>query len=350
LKTRVCRLHGQGDLRIEDQHVVDLGQSDVLVSVARGGICGSDLHYYQDGGIGQIRVTEPLILGHELAGRILRTGVDVKGLQAGDKVAVNPSHPCKTCAYCKEGLLHHCMNMKFLGSAKSIPHVQGGFREKIVVKDKQCFRIQEAVDFGEAACAEPLAVCLHARNQAERIGGKLAGKRILVTGSGPIGVLCAAVCAHADASSIIVTDLHDFTLDIASRMGADRTVNVLTRENWLESEIEQAGLFDVVFECSAAEAAVKTAVKALRPQGILVQVGVAGNLKLPIDVVVGKEITLCGSHRFHPEFAEAARIINNREIDVKPIITRTKSIDEAEKAFALAADRSKAMKVQLRFD
>lgn len=345
MKTKICRLHGQTDLRIEEQEVADIGSSDVLVTMKRGGICGSDLHYYQDGGFGPIRVREPIILGHEIAGLVSQIGGSITGLEVGDKVAINPSLPCFECKYCDESNFQHCTDMRFFGSARTLPHVQGGFRGAIVVDQKQCHKINDDISFGEAACAEPLAVCLHARNQA----GELRGKRILVTGSGPIGTLCAAVSALAGARDIVVTDLSDFTLSIARKMGAMRTINVLKSKDGLENEVASGGPFDVVFECSAAEPAIHSAIDSVRPRGTIVQIGVAGGINIPINAVVGKEIVFKGSHRFHPEFGQSVDLINKRAIDVNPMITQTYPIDDAVAAFEIAGDRSKSMKVQLQF-
>lgn len=345
MKSRICRLHGQHDLRIEEHEVADIGPKDVLVKIARGGICGSDLHYYQEGGFGSVRVREPIILGHEIAGIVSDRGADVGDLEIGDKVAINPSHPCSCCSYCKEGNFQHCVNMRFLGSARTTPHVQGGFREAMVAHHLQCHKISARVSLDEAACAEPLAVCLHARDQVD----VLRGKRVLITGAGPIGALCAAVSARDGARAIVATDLHEFTLAIAKRMGATKTINVQVDQTGLAEEVSQSGLFDVVFECSAAETAMNAAIQALRPRGTLVQVGVAGNRTLPINAIVGKEISFIGTHRFHSEFAQAVELIDTGKINVKPMITQAYPVDQAVEAFELAGDRSRATKVQLKF-
>ncbi len=345
MKTIACRLHGVNDLRIEEHEIGEIGPSDVLVTMQRGGICGSDLHYYQHGGFGPIRVREPIILGHEVAGVVSKVGEAVTAFKIGDKVAINPSKPCFECRYCEEGNFQHCTEMRFFGSARTMPHVQGAFTGAIVVDQQQCHKVDDAVSYGEAACAEPLAVCLHARNQA----GDLAGKRVLVTGAGPIGSLCVAVCAQAGAADIVVTDRFDFTLSVARKMGAGRTINIAENASGLDEDVSLRELFDVVFECSGAGPAIHSAIGALRPRGTIVQVGVAGNLGLPVDAIVGKEIVFKGTHRFHAEFEQAIDFINRGEINVKHLITQTYFVDEAIAAFELAGDRSKAMKVQLQF-
>jgi L-idonate 5-dehydrogenase len=179
--------------------------------------------------------------------------------------------------------------------------------------------------------------------------GELSGKRVLVTGSGPIGALTAAAGAHAGAAEIVVTDLQDAPLAVARAMGATKTVNVAAEPEALEPYYADKGTFDLAFECSAAAPAVASAIKAVRPQGTVVQLGVAGDLPIPVNVLVSKEINLIGSHRFDAEFAEAVRLIDRRAIDVRPVISGSYPLEEAGAAFARAGDRSRAVKIQLTF-
>lgn len=345
MQTRVCRLYGQDDLRIETEVTSGPVRDEVLVRVGAGGVCGSDMHYYFEGGIGQIRVRQPIILGHEAAGTIVALGPDARGLAVGQKVAINPSHPCGTCAYCQQNLQQHCLNMKFFGSAMPMPHIQGAFRDLVNVRAGQCFGVGDHTDIGNAACAEPLAVCLHAVARA----GDLAGKKVLITGAGPIGSLCAAAAKVAGAAEIVVTDLQDFALDVARQMGATRTINIARAARDLTPYEQDKGQFDICLECSAAPAALRTAITTLRPQGILVQVGVAGEMPVPFNPLVAKELTITGTFRFHGEFARAVEMIDNAEIDVTPIITQTFPLETARDAFDIAQDRSKSVKVQLSF-
>lgn len=342
--TKACRLHGQHDLQIEDVPLGDPGPGEVLVRLGAGGICGSDLHYYHDGGFGAIRVREPIILGHEAAGTVVRAGAGVD-LQPGQKVALNPSRPCRACSYCDDGLFQHCLTMRFNGSALRMPHEQGFFRERMVLDAAQCHPVPPSTSLSAAACAEPLAVCLHALAQAP----DLARKRVLVTGSGPIGVLCVALARRAGAAQIVVTDLQDFALQTALAMGADEVINVATSPERLTAFAADKGCFDVSFECSAAGPALRSAIACTRPRGTIVQLGVTGDLAVPINVLVGKEIRLLGSHRFHAEFAQAVALIAEGAIDVTPMVTATLPIDQAIAAMDLAGDRSRAVKVQISF-
>ncbi len=345
MTTRICRLHGQGDIRIETQDIGSPGPDQALVAIARGGICGSDLHYFQDGGFGPIRVREPIILGHEGAGTVLAIGNAVTNVTVGGRVAINPSRPCGDCTYCRDGLPIHCLAMRFNGSALRFPHEQGLFRDRMIVDAAQCLPVAAQTTFTEAACAEPLAVCLHAR----RMAGPLEGKRILVTGAGPIGALCTALAARAGADEIVVTDLQDFALRIAGEMGATDTINVSADGQMPGRFSADKGYFDIAFECSAAAPAIQSAVMALRPRGKLVQVGVTGDAPVPVNLLVGKEITLQGTHRFDVEFAEAVAMISAREIDLRHIVTATYPLSDAVQAFKAAGDRTSAVKVHLDF-
>ena len=176
-------IHAAGDLRVEDRPDPALGPRDVRVRVRAGGICGSDLHYFQHGGFGAVRLREPMILGHEIAGEVTEVGADATAARPGDHVAVNPSLPCGRCRYCLAGQPNHCLDMRFYGSAMRMPHVQGGFREWLACHESQAVRLPPGLAFSSAAFAEPLAVCLHAARQA----GPMQGAGVLVSGAGPVG-------------------------------------------------------------------------------------------------------------------------------------------------------------------
>ncbi|MBX4958388.1 L-idonate 5-dehydrogenase [Rhizobium lentis] len=344
MQTRLARLYRKGDLRIETDSVPAPGPGEVLLKMAAAGICGSDLHYYQDGGFGPVRVCEPIIPGHEASGIVSQTGEGVD-LEAGTLVAVNPSQPCGHCEYCGKGLPIHCLDMRFMGSAMRLPHEQGMFRQWLVVPARQCFESGAATTPAEAACSEPLSVCLHAASRA----GEIAGKRILITGAGPIGCLMVAAAHHHGAAEIVVTDLADAALERAEAMGASRAINVSGGPAALAEFEAGKGYFDLVFECSAAAPAIRSAIAAIRPRGTIVQVGVTGEIPVPLNAIVGKELQIHGTQRFHEEFATAVALIASRSIDVKPIISHSLPLEEANAAFILAGDRTAACKVQLTF-
>lgn len=342
MKTIVA--HGAHDLRIEEREMPSPGAGEVLVRIETGGVCGSDLHYYHNGGFGTVRLREPMILGHEVSGRIAALGAGVTGVSEGQRVAVLPSRPCRACRFCHAGAPNQCLNMRFYGSAMPFPHIQGAFREYLVADPAQCAPADD-LSAGEAAMAEPLAVVLHAAGRA----GTLLGKRVLVTGCGPIGILAVLVARTAGAAEIVATDLTAFTLDMAARVGADHTVNVAGTPDGLSPWCADKGRFDVLFECSGAAPALAAAVPAMRPGGVILQLGLGGDMTLPVQAMTAKELELRGSFRFHEEFFTAVEMMRRGRIDVKPLITQTVPLDEAEDAFRLASDRTRAIKAQIRF-
>ncbi|MEM8740878.1 MAG: L-idonate 5-dehydrogenase [Pseudomonadota bacterium] len=333
--------HGAKDLRIEARDRPEPGPGEVLVRLARGGICGSDLHYYLHGGFGSVRLREPMVLGHEVSGHV-EAGGAAAGLAPGALVAISPSRPCGICRYCLEGRQNHCENMRFYGSAMPFPHIQGAFREWLVVDPAQCVPA-DGLSSGEAAMAEPLAVVLHAQKGA----GDLAGRRVLVTGCGPIGLLAVLVARAAGAVEIVATDIAPFTLAMATRIGADRTVNVAEAD--LSAFTVGKGHFDVMFECSGVAAALAQAVPAMRPGGTILQLGLGGDMTLPVQAMTAKELSLKGSFRFHHEFAQAVAMMQAGRLDVSALITQTLGLDAALEAFDLASDRGRAVKTQIAF-
>ncbi len=336
-------IHAAHDLRIGEAETPALGPHDVQVRIRNGGICGSDLHYYQHGGFGTVRIREPLIPGHEIAGEVMETGALVTRVKPGDRVAVDPSRPCGQCAYCLEGKPRHCLDMRFLGSAMRFPHVQGGFREILVCTEAQAAPVPEGLPLEHAAFAEPLSVCLHAAAQA----GPLLGKRVLVTGAGPIGALAIMVARHAGAREVVTTDLADAPLAVARTIGADLAVNMRTDPGGLDRFHADKGWFDVVFEASGSGAALAAAFPAARPGAVIVQIGLGGDVAVPMNTLVAKEFQLRGAFRFDAEFEWAVGFIASGAIDVAPLLTEVVPMRDAVRAFELAGDRSRAMKVQL---
>lgn len=337
-------IHAAKDLRIEECEREELAPGQVRVKLAIGGICGSDLHYYNHGGFGAIRLKEPMILGHEVAGHIAALGEGVSQLRVGQLVGVSPSRPCYACKYCREGLMNQCLNMRFYGSAMPFPHIQGAFREELIADTSQCVPA-DGLSASEAAMAEPLAVTLHATRRA----GELLGKSVLVTGCGPIGVLSILAARRAGADLIVATDLSDYTLSQAKRAGADFTLNMATTPEALDDYKADKGHFDVLYECSGAQAALTNAIAAMRPGATILQLGLGGDMTLPMMQITAKELVLKGSFRFHSEYATAISLMQKRLIDVNPLISETVALQDARLGFDLANDRSKAMKVQIAF-
>ena len=339
-------IHAPGDLRVEEIPTPEMLPRQLQVRVRCGGICGSDLHYFQHGGFGTVRIQQPMVLGHEVAGVIEGVGSEVAGFSVGDRVAVSPSRPCGVCRYCQEGLQNHCLDMRYYGSAMRMPHVQGAFRQQIVIETAQAYKLADRVSDAEGSMAEPLSVALHAVRRA----GSLVGKKVLVTGCGPFGALVVVAARRAGATHIVVTDVAAPALRSAMKVGADETVKVAADPQGLARFEADKGPFDVLFEASGNERALRGAFAALRPRGVIVQVGLGGELTLPINTIVAKEFDLRGAFRFHEEFEMAVDLLNKGLVDLKPLISATLPYRDAGRAFALAADRSQSMKVVLNFD
>jgi L-idonate 5-dehydrogenase len=225
------------------------------------------------------------------------------------------------------------------------PHIQGAFRQRLVALASQCHKVAEGVPIGEAAMAEPFAVTLHALARA----GSLLGRRVLVSGCGPIGALAIIAARAHGAREIVATDVVDGVLGLAARIGADRAINVAREPEALAAYGAGKGSFDVQFEASGNASAIRAGLDVLRPRGILVQLGLGGDVAFPQNLIVSKEIEIRGTFRFHSEFALAVDMINRRRVDLQPLLTGTYPIEDAVSAFEAAGDRSRSMKVQLAF-
>jgi len=339
-------IHAPHDLRVQALETAALQPHQLKVKVKAGGICGSDLHYYHNGGFGTVRIKEPMVLGHEVSGVIAETGSAISDIQPGTRISISPSNPCGVCKYCQEGKQNHCLDMRFYGSAMRMPHVQGAFRQEIVIERAQAHVVADSVTDGEAAMAEPLSVALHAVRRA----GPLFGKRVLVTGCGPIGALTVIAARRAGALQIVVTDVAKMPLESALKVGADQAINVAQDADALKAFTQDKGTFDVLFEASGNEQALRSALDTLRPGAVIVQVGLGGDINFPANLLVGKELEWRGAFRFHEEFALAVELMNKGLVDVKPLISATYPFEKSVEAFEIAGDRSKMMKVQLSFN
>ena len=342
-------IHAPDDLRVDEREADELGPGQVRVQVGFGGICGSDLHYFHQGGFGTVRIKRPMILGHEVAGTVAEVAPGVTRVKPGDRVAVNPSRPCSRCIYCLEGLPNQCLDMRFYGSAMRDPHVEGAFRNQLVCDAVQCEPVADGVPLQLAALAEPFSVALHGVKRA----GPLLGKRVLVSGCGPIGALSIAAARVHGAAEVVAVDLTDETLAVARAMGATLTINVAKDRDWVQRYAADGstrkGSFDVMLECSGNGQALRAGLDVMRPRGVVVQLGLGGDVTIPQNTVVAKELSICGSFRFHAEFALAVQLINEGRVDLRPMVTRAFPLSQARQAFELASDRTKAMKVLLDF-
>ena len=344
MRALVC--HAPLDLRLDAFVAEEIGPQQLQVRVAFGGICGSDLHYFQHGGFGAVRIKEPMVLGHEVSGVIDRVGSEVTGFRSGQRIAISPSRPCAVCRFCQQGLQNHCMDMHFYGSAMRFPHVQGAFREMLVIDATQAHAIADDLPLSEAALAEPLSVGLHAITRA----GSVFGKRVLVTGCGPIGALLIAGLRRAGAAEIVAVDIADLPLACALKMGADSACNLAQNADALAPYAADKGRFDVMFEASGSDKALRSGLEVVAPRGVIVTIGLGSDVSMPLNVLVGQEIALRGTFRFHSEFAVAVAFLNQRLIDGSPVISDIVAFDQGPEAFQLAGDKRQSMKVQIAFD
>ena len=338
-----CRIHGAKDLRLEQDGPAELGPTDVEMRLGAGGICGSDLHYYQHGRVGAFVVREPLIPGHEVSGTVARIGSGVTRVKVGDKVAINPSHACGQCDYCLGGRLNLCRNMRFLGSASVFPHVQGMFRERFVMGERQLTPITEDISLGELACAEPLSIGLHAVHRA----GNLTGKTVLVTGGGTIGSMSVIAARLAGAAHIICCDIADRPLQTARSVGADAGLR-----SDLASDAELTDIADVCIEAAGSPAALMTCLKAARKGGRIVQVGTlpAEGVMFPANSIMARELDYVGAFRAAHAFDWAVQYLRTRRVDVRPLLSAQIPLSRSLEAFELASDRTRSTKVQVVCD
>ncbi|MFF3334857.1 L-idonate 5-dehydrogenase [Streptomyces sp. NPDC002888] len=334
-----CVVHGAGDLRVEERPPADPGPGEITVTVALGGICGSDLHYYHRGRVGDFALHEPMVLGHEVVGHVAALGPGTEGPAVGTPVAVHPATPCGTCPECAGGRRNICAHTRYLGSAAHTPHVQGGFARLINVPAEQIRPLPPGLSLRRAVLAEPLSVALHAVHRA----GDVSGKRVLVTGAGPIGCLVVAALRHGGAAEVVAADLFDEPLRIAAAVGATATARADRADDpaW-------SGAFDIAVEASGAPAGLRTCVERVRRGGTVVLLGLLppGEVGLLGNVTVTRELELRGAFRFDTEFDEALSLLAGA-LPVEPVVTHTFPLDQSVTAFDMAQDRTVASKVLL---
>ncbi|WP_028347457.1 L-idonate 5-dehydrogenase [Bradyrhizobium murdochi] len=337
-------LFGPEDLRMIERPLDPLPSGMVRIRFGAGGICGSDMHYYRHARTGDFVVTSPLVLGHEIAGEVVEIAGSAPDVKVGDRVAVNPSRWCGHCKPCREGRPNLCENIFFMGSASKTPHMQGGFASYFDAIPAQCVKIPDHVTYQAAALAEPLAVCLHAVARA----GDVTGKRAVLFGAGPIGLLTMLAAQRAGIAETTVVDIAAAPLAFATRLGANHVVDISGGEEALKAQAA-AQPFDVAFEVSGTAAGLASAIGAVRRGGVVVQVGnlPGGQISVPANAVMAKEIDLRGSFRFGTEFFTAVELIADGSVDVLSLVTAQRPLVVAPDAVRLALDRSQSVKVVL---
>ena len=340
-------VHGANDLRIDERPEPVAGPGEVVLDVEWGGICGSDLSYWRHGASGTAALKSPLVLGHEVAGRIAQLGAGVKNLDVGQPVTLHPAELVGdgTMPERLKGRTNLYPSVRYFGSAAFDPHTDGGFSERKLAKASQIRPLPDGVDTLRGALAEPLAVALHAVGRA----GSLAGRDVLVNGAGPIGSLVVAAAKYAGARTVIAADINDASLLIAKAMGADEVRNVSGNVALPEGGVLPEDM-EFVFEASGIPAVLGGVLRATARGGTLVQVGNLPGAPSPavLGDLVTREITWIGSYRFVDEISDALRAMAGG-LDVSPVITHKFGIDQAVEAMKVSADpASGSSKVMLR--
>ncbi|MBS1881903.1 MAG: L-idonate 5-dehydrogenase [Actinobacteria bacterium] len=329
--------HGAHDLRIEDCPQLDPpGPSQVTVDLRYGGICGSDLHYFADGQVGTSRIREPLILGHELSGEVSSLGSEVHGVEVGQRVTIHPGAPCGVCSECVAGRISTCSEQRYLGSAAHLPHVDGGFRDRIIVQFPQVVPLPDGLPLSIGVLAEPLAVAMHAVRRA----GEVRDRSVLVSGAGAIGCLTIVALRAAGAGEIIARDPRPVALAIAKSVGAH--ITELVGKEDVPREV------DLAVEASGTVDGLAATLRLTKRGGRVVEVGLmpAGGSSAMANLVVTRELELVGAYRFNDEIKDAVELLDTDDL-AGNVITRKVPLHRAADAFAIAADPTHAGKVLL---
>ncbi|WP_327588720.1 L-idonate 5-dehydrogenase [Nonomuraea sp. NBC_00507] len=340
---RAVVAHGAGDLRLEERPIPVPGPGEVAVDIRYGGICGSDLHYWRHGAVGEFRLREPLILGHEIVGRVRAAGPGAR-LSPGTPVAVHPLVSCGKCRQCRAGRRNTCLDTGYLGSAARSPHVQGGFADVLVAPAERVLPLPEGLDLRTAAVAEPAAVAWHAVRQA----GDVRGKRVLVTGAGPIGCLVVAALRASGAGEIVVTDVFEEPLTVAKAVGATSVIRVGGASD--TGVIEDLAA-DLAIESSGTSAGLRSCVYGVDRGATVVGLGLLppGDTPVPANTMITRELRFVGSFRFDTELGEVLQALEDGRLAVDPVITSVLPAERANDAFELAADPARSCKVLLGF-
>jgi len=291
------------------------GEKEVLVRMKSVGVCGSDVHYFQHGRIGDFVVREPLILGHECAGEVVELGPQVTMLEVGDRVALEPGIPCRRCRHCMSGRYNLCQDVQFMAT----PPVHGAFCEYVTSPEDFAYRLPDNVSYEAGATIEPLSVGMHAVTLARL----LPGERVAVLGTGTIGLLAVAAANAAGAGEIAAVDLMPHRLAMAHKMGAARTLNVSGKD--LLGCLAEEGLVDwadVVMECAGADATIQAAFEVARPGGRVVWIGMGNDtVEVPVIKSLVKELSIYGVFRYANVYRRAVALIAAGKIDPAPLIT-----------------------------
>lgn len=341
-------LYGAQDMRIETRNTTPPSPEEVQVRILATGICGTDMHYYQNGKNGMFLVREPLVLGHEAAGEIVAVGSNVtQQFQVGDRVAIEPQRPCKKCDVCCSGRYNVCTRLKFTGSASADPPIQGSLQEYYNHPADFVHRIPETISLQEAALLEPLSVSLHAVHRS----GLKVGQSVLILGAGAIGLLCANLARIAGASRVLIADIDQARLDFAlGRSKAHRAVATASylidpsrakdlKEDFAKhiakeiAHVEESGPADIIFECTGVESCCNIGINCAAPGGKVVLVGMGSPTQsLSIGAAAAREIDLLAVWRYANTFPTAIKLVQSGQVLLKQLVTHTFDLHDAERA------------------
>jgi L-iditol 2-dehydrogenase len=321
---RASVLTGAGQLSVERRPLPVVAPDEVLVKVAAVGVCGSDVHYYREGRIGEFVVDGPLVLGHEASGRIVAVGAEVDPSRVGERVGIEPQRPCRTCWQCKSGRYNLCPDMRFYAT----PPVDGAFCEYVTIQADFAHPVPDSISDDAAALLEPLSVGIWACRKAR----VTPGARVLIAGAGPIGVITAQTARAFGAAEIIVSDPAADRRALVRRFGATRVIDPTTQS------VADLGV-DAFIDASGATPAVISGVSAVRGGGTVVLVGMgADEIALPIPVIQNRELTITGVFRYTDTWPTAAGLVASGQVDLDSLVTGRYGLDDVEKA--LSADQN----------
>ena len=322
---RTSVLAAPGQLSVEQRPTPTPGPGQVLVAVGSVGVCGSDVHYYEHGRIGDFVVEAPLVLGHEAGGTVVAVGEQVETSRIGQRVALEPGVPCRHCAQCKTGRYHLGPRMRFFAT----PPIDGAFCEYVALDEDFAHPVPDSLSDDAAGLIEPLSVAVWACRKAE-VG---AGARLLVGGAGPIGVLVTQVARACGATSVVVSDPAEPRRVAAERFGATAVVDPR------EQDPAALGEFDAFVDASGAEPAVLAGMRALRPAGRAVLVGMgAEEITLPVPLLQTRELVLTGTFRYANTWPSAIDLAANDRVDLDGLVTGHFGLDEVRAALSANAD------------
>ena len=331
-------------LKFEDREVPSPNPDEVLIKVKNVGICRSDVHYYVHGRIGSFIVKEPIILGHECSGEIVDKGKNVKDLEIGDRVIVEPGAPCRKCFYCKIGRYNLCDNIAFMGT----PPTDGAFREYLTWPSDFVYKMPEGMTFEEGALIEPFSVGVYAVRRA----GLLPGNSVAILGAGTIGLMTLLAAREAGASEIFITDIADHKLKLAKKFGAQKAINA-KEEDVIESIMSLTNGFgvDIVFDAVGIEQTINQAIRIARKGGKVVIIGLGFEdltATRIIDIPI-KELDVLGIMRYVNVYRDAMKLAFSKKIPLQDLITHRLSFGELVRGMEIMEkDGENAIKIMIK--